>query len=166
MPLIFFGCKRGPGPTLWKDRMSRFDRYSGGEFGDNVISLTNLPDLTNIYELAYSVLEDLPVKFRSYTQNIMIRVENFADEQTLMSLNLSDKYDLLGLYRGVPLPLKASGSVVSVPDTIFLYRCPIVRFAEDNGESVQRLVQHVMIHEIGHHFGFSDFDMEWIERRP
>lgn len=146
--------------------MSRFGNYTGGEFGDNVIPLTSLPDLTDIYELAYHVLEDLPRKFRSYTQDIMIRVENFADEQTLNSLKLGDKYDLLGLYRGVPLPLKAAGSVVSVPDTIFLYRCPLVRFAEDNHESIQRLVQHVMIHEIGHHFGFSDFDMEWIERRP
>ncbi len=146
------------------DTMSRFDKHSG-EF-ENIVDLTSLPDLTDIYELAYQVIEELPKKFRSYTHDIMIRVENFSDEQTLTSLNLMDKYDLLGLYRGIPIPLKASGSLVSVPDTIFLYRCPIIRFAEENCETIERLVKHVMIHEIGHHFGFSDFDMEWIERRP
>jgi predicted Zn-dependent protease with MMP-like domain len=146
--------------------MSRFETHTGsGESGRRFL-LTNLPDLTDIYEIAYQVMEDLPKKFRSYTQAIMIRVENFSDEKTLQSLNLQDKYDLLGLYRGIPLPLKTPGSMIAVPDTIFLYRCPIVRFAEDNDETLSRLVQHVMIHEIGHHFGFSDFDMEWIERKP
>lgn len=132
----------------------------------NVFDLTNLPDLTDIYELSYKVLEELPKKFRIYTREIIIRVENFADQQTLHSLKLTDKYDLLGLYRGVPVPMKVSGMLVSVPDTIFLYRCPIVRFAEENHESLEALVQHVMIHEIGHHFGFTDFDMEWIQRQP
>lgn len=146
------------------DTMSRFDKHSG-EFS-NVVDLTNLPDLTDIYELAYQVIEELPKKFRNFTSEIIIRVENFADEQTLASLKLKDKYDLLGLYRGVPLPLKGHGSVIAIPDTIFLYRCPIIRFAEENCEPINRLVKHVMIHEIGHHFGFSDFDMEWIERKP
>jgi len=132
----------------------------------NVFDLTNLPDLTDIYELSYKVLEELPKKFRIYTREIIIRVENFADQQTLHSLKLVDKYDLLGLYRGVPVPMKVSGMLVSVPDTIFLYRCPMVRFAEENHESIEALVQHVMIHEIGHHFGFTDFDMEWIQRQP
>lgn len=144
--------------------MSRFEKSSGG--GNGVLPFLHIPDLTDIYEMAYTVLEDLPQKFRSYTQSIMIRVENFADAETLESLNLSDKYDLLGLYRGVPLPLKMSGAIVSIPDTIFLYRAPVIRFAQEHDEEVGRLVHHVMIHEIGHHFGFSDFDMEWIERKP
>ena len=127
-------------------------------------SLTNLPDLTDIYELGYKVLESLPTKFHTFTQHIMIRVENFADEKTLQSLTLRDKYDLLGLYRGIPLPLKNKSSFVCVPDTIFLYRCPLVRFAEDHHETLENLVQHVMFHEIGHHFGFSDFDMAWIDQ--
>ncbi len=128
--------------------------------------LMSIPDLTDIYELAYKTIEELPKKFRIFTQNIMVRVENFADEQTLNSLKLDDKYDLLGLYRGIPLPMKNLTAVVTVPDTIFLYRCPIIRFSEDNHENLDQLVHHVMIHEIGHHFGFSDFDMEWIERKP
>jgi predicted Zn-dependent protease with MMP-like domain len=145
--------------------MGKFDA-SDGDLVKTKALLTNLPDLTDIYELAYKVLEELPKKFRAYTQNIMVRVENFADEQTLLSLNLDDKYDLLGLYRGIPLPLKNLTSIVAVPDTIFLYRCPLIRFSEENQENVDGLVHHVMIHEIGHHFGFSDFDMEWIERKP
>ncbi len=144
--------------------MGKFDSIDGVTHGEE--GLLNLPDLTDVYELAYKVLEELPKKFRVFTQNIMIRVENFADEKTLLSLNLTDKYDLLGLYRGIPLPLKNLTSIVEVPDTIFLYRCPLIRFSEENSESIDHLVQHVMIHEIGHHFGFSDFDMEWIDRKP
>lgn len=125
--------------------------------------LTSLPDLTDIYELGYKVLETLPKKFHIFTQHIMVRVENFADEKTLQSLTLKDKYDLLGLYRGIPLPMKNKSSFVSVPDTIFLYRCALVRFSEDHNETLESLVQHVMLHEIGHHFGFSDFDMAWLD---
>ncbi len=135
-------------------------------FVTNVFDLTSLPDLTDIYELSYKVLEELPQKFRDYTQDIIVRVENFPDEQTLQSIKLQDKYDLLGLYRGVPIPMKSTNIIVSIPDTIFLYRCPIVRFAEENSQSIEELVHHVMIHEMGHHFGFSDFDMEWIQRTP
>lgn len=130
----------------------------------HVVPLTNLPDLTDIYELGYKVLENLPQKFHTFTHHIMVRVENFADEKTLQSLALKDKYDLLGLYRGIPLPMKNKSSFVSVPDTIFLYRCALVRFAEDHSETLEHLVQHVMLHEIGHHFGFSDFDMAWLDQ--
>ncbi len=144
--------------------MSAFDSTDSDK--DIIDGLTSLPDLTDFYELAYKILEELPKKFRVFTQNMIVRVENFADEQTLESLNLRDKYDLLGLYRGIPLPMKSLTSIVSIPDTIFLYRCPLIRFSGENHESIDRLVHHVMIHEIGHHFGFSDFDMEWIERKP
>jgi predicted Zn-dependent protease with MMP-like domain len=125
-----------------------------------------MPGLTEIYELSYSVLDNLPKKFRAQTEQIIIRAENFADADTLKGLHLKDKYDLLGLYRGVPIPYKNLHSVVTIPDTIFIYRCPIIRFAEENSHSIERIVHHVMIHEIGHHFGYSDCDIEWIERQP
>lgn len=125
----------------------------------------DLPDLAEIYALAYQTMNFLPQRFQEYTHTILIRVENFAEQDVLNGLNLSDKYDLLGLYQGVPLPLKSAHDPLTLPDVIFLYRCPLIRFSRENSESLEQLVHHVMIHEIGHHFGFSDLDMEWIEQK-
>lgn len=125
--------------------------------------LTDLPDLTDIYNLAYHVIDHLPSQIQALSKNLIVRVENFADEQTLQSLHISDKYDLLGLYRGIPLPLKSNSNSAVMPDVILLYRGPLIRFAKENKETISKLVYHVMIHEIGHHFGYSDQDMEWIE---
>ena len=123
----------------------------------------DLPDLAEIYALAYRTINFLPHRFQGYINNILVRVENFADEDILDGLKLTDKYDLLGLYQGIPLPLKGSNDTLAVPDIIYLFRGPLIRFARDNSETLPELVHHVMIHEIGHHFGFSDFDMDWIE---
>jgi predicted Zn-dependent protease with MMP-like domain len=125
----------------------------------------DLPDLAEIYALAYQTINFLPERFQEYTHTILIRVENFAEQDVLEGLKLSDKYDLLGLYQGVPLPLKSANDPRTLPDVIFLYRCPLIRFSRENSESLEQLVHHVMIHEIGHHFGFSDLDMEWIEQK-
>jgi predicted Zn-dependent protease with MMP-like domain len=124
----------------------------------------DLPDLAEIYALAYRTLNFLPNRFQAYIREVIVRVENFADRDVLDGLGLSDKYDLLGLYQGIPLPLKGNQDSL-VPDVIFLYRCPLIRFSRENSESLAQLVHHVMIHEIGHHFGFSDFDLDWIERK-
>lgn len=122
-----------------------------------------MPGLSDIYTMAYQVLNSLPKRFQHHTKNLIIRVENFADEATLQSLKVEDKYDLLGLYRGVPLPLKRESHILSLPDVIFLFRCPLIHFSKENKQDIKILIQHVMIHEMGHHFGYSDFDMEWIE---
>jgi len=125
----------------------------------------DLPDFAEVYALAYHTLSLLPQRFQEYTNTILVRVENFADQDVLDGLKLRDKYDLLGLYQGIPLPLKGTRVSLVIPDIIFLYRGPLIRFARENGEPLPQLVHHVMIHEIGHHFGFSDFDMEWIEQK-
>lgn len=125
----------------------------------------DLPDLAEVYALAYRTMNFLPYRFQEYTRNILIRVENFADDDVLNGLKLSDKYDLLGLYQGIPLPLKGTSDSLAIPDIIYLYRCPLIRFARENSEDLGQLVHHVMIHEIGHHFGFSDFDMDWIDQK-
>jgi predicted Zn-dependent protease with MMP-like domain len=125
----------------------------------------DLPDLADIYALAYRTMNFLPHRFQEYTSNILVRVENFADQDILDGLKLTDKYDLLGLYQGIPLPLKGTNDTLAIPDIIYLFRGPLIRFARENHEPLPQLVHHVMIHEIGHHFGFSDFDMEWIENK-
>ncbi len=124
----------------------------------------DMPDLADLYTMAYKTLSDLPEKFRPFTKNVLIRVENYAGEDTLHNLNLIDKNDLLGLYRGVPLPLKSSPTESKLPDIIFLYRCPLIKYAKDNKEPLTELVNHVVIHEIGHHFGYDEMDTDWISK--
>ena len=123
----------------------------------------DLPDLTDFYLLSQKTINSLPEKFKKATSSLIIKVENFADQETLKSLKIIDKYDLLGLYRGTPLPAKRSSPSIPLPDIVFLYRCPLIRYSRDNHETIEALVHHVIIHEIGHHFGFNDYDLSWIE---
>lgn len=119
-----------------------------------------IPDLADIYSMAYKILTELPDKYQPFIHNVIVRVENFPDEKTLKNLHLKDRYDLLGLYKGIPLPHKTYYPQKNMPDVIYLFRCPLIRYARENKESVQELVNHVMIHEIGHHFGFTDEELE------
>lgn len=119
-----------------------------------------IPDLADIYSMAYKILAELPEKYQPFIHNVIVRVENFPDEKTLKNLQLSDRYDLLGLYKGIPLPHKTHYPQKNMPDIIYLFRCPLIRYAKENIEPVQELVNHVMIHEIGHHFGFTDEELE------
>jgi predicted Zn-dependent protease with MMP-like domain len=106
---------------------------------------------------------NLPKEFRDVVGNLTIQVVDFADRPTLRAMDIPDPYDLLGLYHGVGLPFKSVGDIPYGPDLVFLYRLPILAYAEDEGEPVAEVIRHVLIHEIGHHFGFSDDDMEAIE---
>ncbi|MBX3458124.1 MAG: metallopeptidase family protein [Candidatus Paracaedibacteraceae bacterium] len=125
-------------------------------------TMAEMPDLADLYTLAYKTLSSLPEKFKPFVKNLLVRIENFADDDTIKNLRLNDKYDLLGLYRGVPLPLKATPNSSNLPDIIYLYRCPLIKYASENSEKIEEIVHHVMIHEIGHHFGYSDNDTDWI----
>lgn len=124
----------------------------------------DLPDLAEIYALAYRAVNFLPHRFQPYIRNVLIRVENFATQDVLDGLKLRDKYDLLGLYQGIPLPLKKTKGMIT-PDIIYLYRAPLIRFARENNEILSHLIQNVVSHEMGHHFGFSDLDTEWTEQK-
>jgi predicted Zn-dependent protease with MMP-like domain len=93
----------------------------------------------------------------------VIRVEEFPDEETEAAMGLESPFDILGLYRGVALPRKSVSDPLPDLDMIFLYRRPILDYWCETGEDLGHLVRHVLIHEIGHHFGFSDEDMEEIE---
>ena len=93
----------------------------------------------------------------------MIRVEEFPDEETEEAMGLDSPFDILGLYRGVALPHKSINDPRPDLDMVFLYRRPILDYWCETGEDLTRVVRHVLIHEIGHHFGFSDEDMARIE---
>jgi predicted Zn-dependent protease with MMP-like domain len=93
----------------------------------------------------------------------VIRVEEFPDEETEEEMELDTPFDLLGLYRGVALPQKSVTSPGGEIDMVFLYRRPMLDYWCETGEDLRHVVRHVLIHEIGHHFGFSDEDMEHLE---
>jgi len=121
------------------------------------------PSLAEIEALAGGALAAIPRQLKRHLGPVVIRVEEFPDPETEEAMGLDSPFDLLGLYRGVALPLKSVSDPRAEVDMIFLYRRPILDFWCDSGEDLFAVVRHVLIHEIGHHFGFSDADMELIE---
>jgi predicted Zn-dependent protease with MMP-like domain len=122
------------------------------------------PSNAEIEALATRALAGLPRRFKDALGPIVIRVEDFPDVETERAMRLDSAFDLLGLYRGVALPHKSVSDPHPEIDMIYLYRRPILDYWCETGEDLFDIVRHVLIHEIGHHFGFSDEDMERIER--
>jgi len=122
------------------------------------------PTALDIERIARRVLTELPALFRRHVREVVIKVEDFPDEETEREMALESPFDLLGLYRGVPV---GHGSEFGPPrqevDMIFLYRRPLLDYWCETGEPLDDLVRNTLIHEIGHHFGYSDEDMERIE---
>jgi predicted Zn-dependent protease with MMP-like domain len=121
------------------------------------------PTLADIETLAASAWERLPPEFRAKAADVLIRVEEFATDEVLDSLGIESPFDLLGLYHGVSLNHKSVMDLPRQPDMVFLYRRAILEEWAEGEETLGRLVAHILVHEIGHHFGFSDEDMESIE---
>src|SRR6185312_3010137 len=121
------------------------------------------PSAQEIEGLAERALATIPAAVRQKLGPLVIRVEDFPDEQTEAEMELESPFDLLGLYRGVSLPRKSVVDTRVEPDMVFLYRRPILDYWCENDEALDAVVRHVLIHEIGHHLGFSDEDMERIE---
>jgi predicted Zn-dependent protease with MMP-like domain len=124
---------------------------------------TTPPTLEEMAEIAEEALAAIPADFLRHARNVAIGVEDFADEQTLAEMEIDNPYDLTGLYTGVPLTQQSVSDPRPMPEMIYLYRQPILAEWCDTGEDLTRLVRHVLIHEIGHHFGFSDEEMDAIE---
>ncbi len=104
-------------------------------------------------------LEDLPEEFQEKMENVEVLVEDFADPETLHSVGLESPWDLLGLYVGVPIDQRSVFSLGYLPDRIYLYRRPIMRAAGSH-QHVVSTIREVVIHEVGHHFGFDDKELE------
>ena len=123
------------------------------------------PSLADIDQIANAALASIPDELRRHARGVVIRVEEFPDDETLDDLGLEDPFDLLGLYRGVALSRKSNFHTPQNVDMVFLYRRPILDYWCESGDDLGDIVRHVLIHEIGHHFGFSDADMERIESK-
>ena len=121
------------------------------------------PSIVDIEALAQSALASIPRELKQHLGPVVIRVEEFPDEETEAEMGLESPFDILGLYRGVALPHKSTASTRADADLVFLYRRPILDYWCETGEDLGDVVRHVLIHEIGHHLGFSDEDMERIE---
>lgn len=123
------------------------------------------PSLIEIEVMATDVFRRLPRRFRDLCQDLVIHVDDFPTEEVLESMEAQSEFDLLGLFQGVGLPFQSDGNSNALPNMIWLYRRPILDYWAEHDETLEAIVRHVLIHEIGHHFGLSDDDMEEIERR-
>ena len=121
------------------------------------------PSLADFEALAQDAWNNLPSQFRGLAGDVVIRVEDFATDDILDQMDIEDPFDLTGLYQGVSLDKQSVSDGTREPDMVFLYRRPILDEWAAGDEELGHLVGHVLIHEIGHHFGFSDDDMESIE---
>src|SRR5262249_31318343 len=121
------------------------------------------PSLVDFEILANEVYRGLPKKFRTLCADLVIRIEDFATDEILDDMGIDSPFDLLGLFQGVGLPFSAESAPLHMPNMIWLYRRPILDYWSDHEEALGAVVAHVLVHEIGHHFGLSDDDMEAIE---
>jgi predicted Zn-dependent protease with MMP-like domain len=123
------------------------------------------PSLAELAALAQAALARMPERFRALCGNVAIHVADFAEEETLAELGIDDAFELTGLYEGVDLKSGAAATDSAGPTHVHLYRRPILDEWADAGDiALGDLVAHVLVHEIGHHFGLSDDDMHAIEK--
>ena len=121
------------------------------------------PSLPDMEAMAHDAFSRLPSHFRSLCEGLIIRVEDFPTDEVLDAMNAESEFDLLGLFQGVGLPFQSGDDVARLPNLIWLYRRPILDYWAEHDETLGHIVSHVLVHEIGHHFGLSDGDMEAIE---
>ena len=133
----------GPEPPAWRSRKA--------------------PSLAELEMLAGEVFGRLPKKFRDLCADIVIQVDDFPSDEVLDEMSAQSEFDLLGLFQGVGLPFRSESAPVRMPNMIWLYRRPILDYWAEHDETLGAIVQHVLVHEIGHHFGLSDDDMAAIE---
>jgi predicted Zn-dependent protease with MMP-like domain len=121
------------------------------------------PSLAEMEAMAHQIFERLPTRFRDLCEGLIIRVDDFPADEVLDELNATSEFDLLGLFQGIGLPFRRHDDLARLPNMVWLYRRPILDYWSEHDETLGHVVRHVLIHEIGHHFGLSDEDMEGIE---
>ena len=121
------------------------------------------PSLEEMEVLAEAAYRRLPEGFRTMCEGLVIRVADFPTDEVLDDLKAETEFDLLGLFQGIGLPFRSESAPVNMPNMIWLYRRPILDYWAEHDETLGKIVTHVLVHEIGHHFGLSDADMAGIE---
>ena len=121
------------------------------------------PSLGAFEILADEVFRHLPKGFRALCTGLVIQVDDFPSDEVLHEMRAESEFDLLGLFQGVGLPFRSESAPLHMPNMIWLYRRPILDYWAEHDDSLGEIVTHVLVHEIGHHFGMSDEDMEEIE---
>jgi predicted Zn-dependent protease with MMP-like domain len=122
------------------------------------------PSADEMEAMARAALARLPAQFAAHLGDVVVLVEEFADEETLAGLGIEDPFELTGIYEGLPLHEKSIGHSGALPDRIRLFRQPILdEWIERGDETLEHLVAHVVVHEVGHHFGLSDEAMHALE---
>jgi predicted Zn-dependent protease with MMP-like domain len=124
---------------------------------------TFAPDAAEIERLADAAIARLPEHFRVHLRDVVLRVDEFASEEVLEQLGIEDPFDLSGLYTGRRLGEQSSMLSGELPAMVHLYRRPLLDEWAEGEVSLEELVTHVIVHEVGHHFGFSDAEMHAIE---
>ncbi|RIV79616.1 metallopeptidase family protein [Pelagerythrobacter aerophilus] len=121
------------------------------------------PTAEDMERMAQAVIDSLPEEFREPLRQVVVRIEEFATREQLDSVDIRSKWNLTGLYEGRPLGEQSIWDPGDLPPVISLFRQPLVREWRETGVDFSDLVRHVVIHEAGHHFGFSDDEMHWLE---
>ncbi len=121
------------------------------------------PSLVEFEVLATEVFRGLPERFRVLCEGLVIQIEDFASDEVLDDMEIENPFDLMGLFQGLGVPFQTESAPVQMPNMIWLYRRPILDYWAEHDETLGAIVAHVLVHEIGHHFGLSDHDMETIE---
>ena len=122
------------------------------------------PSLAELEVIAGEVFSRLPRRFRDLCDGLVIRVDDFPTDEVLDDMSIESEFGLLGLFHGVGLPFRSESAPVQMPNMIWLYLLPILDYWAENDETLGAIVAHVLVHEIGHHFGLSDDDMTAIEQ--
>jgi predicted Zn-dependent protease with MMP-like domain len=122
------------------------------------------PSADDIADLAERALAAIPARLAEHVRGVGITVEELPDDETLVDLGIESAWELTGLYRGTPLTERSISDIAREPDLIFLYRQPILLEWIETGEDLFRLVRNVLVHEIAHHFGFSDAAIAALEQ--
>ena len=121
------------------------------------------PSLVEIEVMAGEIFRHLPRRFRDLCVDLVIQVDDFPTDEVLEQMDAESEFDLLGLFQGVGLPFRTESAPMQMPNMIWLYRRPILDYWAEHDETLGAIVRHVLVHEIGHHFGLSDADMAAIE---
>jgi predicted Zn-dependent protease with MMP-like domain len=126
-------------------------------------TMRQAPSLAELEAIADAAYSRLPAHFRELCGDVVIRIEDFPSEEILQDMGIESPFDLLGLYHGVDLARRSVMDVTTVFEMVFLYRRPMLDYWAEHEETLGAILTYVLVHEIGHHFGLSDADMERIE---